>query len=135
MARRESIELPGFGHANPIPAASRKGPFVFSGAFTGRDPHTHGLPADLDTQVANVFRHVRSLMSAVGGSTDDVMKLTVWLVDPSDRDALNREWLAMFPDPASRPARHVVKADLDGGALVQADVVAILDAAIPGVPT
>jgi enamine deaminase RidA (YjgF/YER057c/UK114 family) len=135
MARRESIELPGFGHANPIPAASRKGPFVYSGAFTGRDPHTRELPADLDTQVANVFRHIRSLMSAVGGSTDDVMKLTVWLVDHRDRDALNREWLAMFPDPASRPARHVVKADLDGGVLVQADVVAILDTTIPGVPT
>lgn len=126
MASRESIDLPGFGHANPIPAASRKGPFVFSGAFTGRDPQTGELPATLDEQVTHIFGHVRALMAAVGGTTDDVMKMTVWLAEFRDRDALNREWLAMFPDPASRPARHVQHADLDRGLLVQADVVAVL---------
>ncbi|WP_460775847.1 RidA family protein [Microbacterium sp. GXF7504] len=126
MTGRTSIELPGFGHANPIPAASRKGPFVFSGAFTGRDPETGELPATLDEQVVNVFRHVRALMAEVGGTTDDVMKMTVWLAEFRNREALNREWLAMFPDPASRPARHVVKADLDNGLLVQADVIAVL---------
>ena len=126
MNRRTSIELPGFGHANPIPVASRKGPFVFSGAFTGRDPDTGELPPDLDAQVVNVFRHVRALMAEVGGTVDDIMKMTVWLRAFRDRDALNREWLAMFPDPASRPARHVVQADLDRGLLVQADVIAVL---------
>lgn len=126
MTSRESIDLPGFGHANPIPAASRKGPFVFSGAFTGRDPQTGELPPTLDEQVAHIFGHVRALMAAVGGSIDDVMKMTVWLVNFRDRDALNREWLAMFPDAASRPARHVQQADLDRGLLVQADVVAVL---------
>lgn len=126
MARRESIELPGFAHANPIPAASRKGPFVFSGAFTGRDA-AGALPPDLDGQVANVFAHIRELMAAVGGTTDDIMRLTVGLAAYRDRAALNREWLAMFPDPASRPARHVVKAEIDGGILIQADLIAILD--------
>ena len=127
MARRVSIELPGFGHANPIPAASRKGPFVFSGAFTGRDPQTHELPVDLDGQLANIFTHVRALMTAAGGTPDDIVRMTVWLADYRDREALNREWLAMFPDDGSRPARHVVKAELDGGILAQADLVAILD--------
>ncbi|MER7796783.1 Rid family hydrolase [Microbacterium sp. NPDC096154] len=127
MARRESVELSGFGHANPIPAASRKGPFVFSGAFTGRHPATRELPATLDEQVANVFAHVRALMAEVGGGVEDIMRMTVYLVDFRDREALNREWIAMFPDAASRPARHVVKADLDGGLLVQADLIAVLD--------
>ncbi len=126
MTPRESIDLPGFGHENPIPVASRKGPFVFSGALTGRDPDTGGLPETLDEQVANIFRHVRALMAEVGGTTDDIMKMTVWLVDHRNRAALNREWIDLFPDPSSRPARHVVKADLDSGILVQADVTAIL---------
>ncbi|WP_203137889.1 RidA family protein [Microbacterium sp. JZ31] len=126
MARRESVDLPGFHHANPIPAASRKGPFVFSGAFTGRDADGT-LPASLDEQVVNVFRHVRTLMAEVGGTVEDVMRMTVYLVDFRDREALNREWLAMFPDAASRPARHVVRAELDGGLLVQADLIAVLD--------
>ncbi len=41
--------------------------------------------------------------------------MTVWLKDRSDREALNREWIAMFPDEANRPARHAL-ADHDGGA-------------------
>ena len=56
--------------------------------------------------------------------------MTIWLADPRDRDALNREWLAMFPDAGSRPARHVVPASLDGGALIHADVLAVLPGAI-----
>jgi hypothetical protein len=32
----------------------------------------------------------------------------------------------MFPEPANRPARQVMAASLDGGALVHAELVAIL---------
>ncbi|GGD70724.1 RidA family protein [Microbacterium murale] len=126
MGGRVSIELPGFGHANPIPAASRIGPFLASGALTGRDPQTREMPEGLDEQCANVFQHIRALMDAAGGSTDDILKLTIHLTTYRDRDALNREWSAMFPDPASRPARQVLAAELDGGALVHADVLAVL---------
>ncbi|WP_156760837.1 RidA family protein [Microbacterium karelineae] len=123
---RESIELPGFGHDNPIPAASRIGPFLFSGVLTGRDPETREMPGTLDAQCVNVFRHVTTLMDTAGGSVDDIAKLTFWLVDYRDRTALNREWLAMFPDPSSRPARQAMAARLDGGALVHCDLVAVL---------
>jgi len=126
MARRESIELPGFGHTNPIPAAARKGPFVFSGGFTGRDPVTRVLPPTLHEQVSNVFAHVRTLMTEVGGTPDDIMRMTVWLADFRNREALNVEWLAMFPDARSRPARQVISAELDSGVLVQADLIAIV---------
>ncbi|WP_306207111.1 RidA family protein [Actinoplanes sp. RD1] len=122
---RRSIHVAGFEHANPIPAASRIGPFVFSGAITGRDPHTRELPAGLDAQCAHVFRHVRAIIEAAGGTVDDIAKLTFWLRDHHDRDALNREWLAMFPDPDSRPARHAVAATLAGGTLIQADFIAV----------
>jgi len=124
--RRTSIDLPGFQHANPIPAASRIGPFLASGALTGRDPETGELPPDLDRQCANAFGHVQALLAAAGGSCDDVLKLTVHLADPGDRAALNREWLAMFPDPAHRPARQAVAAQLSGGALIHLDLLAVL---------
>ena len=86
VVRRASVDLPGFSHVNPIPAASRKGPFVFSGAFSGRDPSTGELPPTLDAQMSVVFQHVRTLMDHVGGSVDDVVKMTFWLADPRDRD-------------------------------------------------
>lgn len=126
MQRRVSIEVNGFAHWNPIPAASRIGQHVYSGVLTGRDPQTGGMPAALDDQTANVFVHIRALMEAAGGSVDDIVKLHCWLVDPDDREALNREWLAMFPDADSRPARQVTVSQLGGDARIHCDLIAIL---------
>jgi enamine deaminase RidA (YjgF/YER057c/UK114 family) len=124
--RRRSIHVGGFGHANPVPAASRIDRFVFSGAITGRDPVTREMPDDLGTQCVNVFAHVREIVEAAGGSTDDIVKMTVWLRDYRDRDALNQQWEAMFPDPGSRPARHALAATFDGNTLMQCDFIAVL---------
>jgi enamine deaminase RidA (YjgF/YER057c/UK114 family) len=127
MSRRTSIEIPGFAHANPVPVAARIAGLLVSGVLTGRDPATRTMPPDLDTQVAHVFARVRELLEAAGGSVDDVLKLTFWVAEYRDRDAINREWEAMFPDPADRPARQVMAAHLDGGSLVHCDVMAVLD--------
>ena len=126
MTRRQAIFLPSFAHANPIPAASRVGPLLQTGVLTGKDPADGTMPAGLDAQLANVFTHVRAVMAAAGGSTDDIVKMTFHLVDYRDRDALNREWTAMFPDAATMPARQVLAATLDGGAKVYAELTAWL---------
>jgi 2-iminobutanoate/2-iminopropanoate deaminase len=126
--RRQSIYLEGYGHTNPVPAAARIDRFVFSGAITGRDAETKEMPKDLDTQCVNLFAHVRQIVEAAGGSTDDIVKMTVWLSDFRARDALNREWEAMFPDPQNRPARHAIAAQFDGDMQVQCDLIAILPA-------
>lgn len=126
MSDRVSVEISAFSHANPVPAASRIGPFLFTGVLTGRDPETKEMPPSLDEQCAHVFGHVRDVVEAAGASIDDIAKMTFWVVDYRDREAINREWLAMFPDPASRPARQVMAATLDGGALVHCDLVAVI---------
>jgi 2-iminobutanoate/2-iminopropanoate deaminase len=128
MTRRQSIYVEGFGHKNPIPAACRIGDTLMSGIVYGLDPAT-GKPAEtLDTQCALMFGHIRTIVEEAGGSTDDIVKLTVWLSDRSQREPLNREWLAMFPDPRNRPARQSMAGDLDGGKLVQCDFVAVMGA-------
>ena len=124
--QRVSIYLQGFGHDNPIPVASKIGPYLASGVLTGRDPETQQMPVDLASQVANVFEHIRHLMAAAGGGPEHILKLNIHLVDYRDRAALNEHWLQMFPDPASRPARQVMSATLDRGALIQADLLAIV---------
>lgn len=127
MARRTSIYVDGFGHKNPIPAACRVGNILMSGIVFGLDPAT-GKPAEgLDEQCRLMFGHIRAIMAAAGGSTDDIVKVTVWLADRNQREPLNREWLAMFPDPATRPARQAMSGALDGGKLVQCDFVAVMD--------
>jgi 2-iminobutanoate/2-iminopropanoate deaminase len=126
MAKRKAIYLPGFNHKNPIPAACRIGNTVVSGIIYGLDTAT-GRPAPtLDEQARLMFQHLRSIIEAAGGLTDDIIKLTVWTVDRSKREAVNREWLAMFPDPGTRPARQALQADLDGGILVQCDFLAVI---------
>jgi 2-iminobutanoate/2-iminopropanoate deaminase len=126
-ARRTSVYVDGFAHANPIPAAARIGDLVYSGVITGRDPDTNLPAATLDQQAAFMFEHLRAIVAASGATLDDVIKVTVWLRDQSDRQAVNREWVAMFPDPADRPARQAHAADLASGVLVQCDFVAVVN--------
>ena len=125
--RRTSIYIDQFAHANPIPAACRIGDHIYSGVITGRDPHTKRPAATLDQQVALMFNHLRTVVEASGASLDDIVKVTVWLADRSDRAAVNREWVAMFPDPDDRPARQAHATQLGDGVLVQCDFVAIID--------
>lgn len=123
---RRSIYLPEFGHKNPIPAACRIGDFVATGIVYGLDPAT-GKPAEtLDEQVRLMFGHLRSVLAAAGAGPADVLKLNVTLVDRSNREAVNREWLAMFPDRDDMPARQAGEAPLDGGKLVQCDCLAVI---------
>jgi enamine deaminase RidA (YjgF/YER057c/UK114 family) len=75
---------------------------------------------------------VRELLAAAGGTTGDIIKITVWLAEDRyrDREALNREWTAMFPSPDDRPARQVMAARFDGAMLVQCDLQAVLNQAV-----
>ena len=125
MAKRKSIYIEGFAHKNPIPAASRIGNMLMTGIITGMDPATGKLAPTLEDQCKFMFQHVRSIMAATGGSTDDIVKMSVWMADRSKRDVLNGEWLTMFPDHDSRPARHTSQAALEGGQLIVCDITAI----------
>ena len=126
MGKRKSIEIEGFRHKNPIPAACRLGNMLMTGIVTGSDPATGKLAATLEAQCANIFHHVRSIMQAAGGSTDDIIKMSVWMSDRSRRDVLNAEWVKMFPDADARPARHTSQASLEGGQLIVCDITAVI---------
>jgi 2-iminobutanoate/2-iminopropanoate deaminase len=127
MDTRRSIEVSGVKHLNPIPAASRKGPFVVSGAISGADIATGKVPEDLDAQCAAMFANVRRLIEAAGGTPDDIVKMTVWISDRALRPTLNKYWVEMFPDPHSRPARHTVASgDLVPPMQIQCDLLAVI---------
>jgi 2-iminobutanoate/2-iminopropanoate deaminase len=50
----------------------------------------------------------------------------VYLVDRSARETLNSEWLAAFPAPESRPARHTLTMALPEPMLIQCEITAVL---------
>jgi enamine deaminase RidA (YjgF/YER057c/UK114 family) len=73
-----------------------------------------------------MFRNVRDIIEAAGGKPEHIIKMTVWLRNLSDRKALNEEWLKMFPDAASRPARHALLHQGEGGSLIACDFTAVV---------
>jgi 2-iminobutanoate/2-iminopropanoate deaminase len=127
MAKRQSVNGARSRHENPIPNASRIGNIVMSSVIGGSNPGSRELPPTLEGQVANVFAHIRHDIEAAGGTVDDIIKITFWVKEPAtQRAVLNAEWVKMFPDPESRPARHTGYLPADARALVQADFTAIL---------
>lgn len=126
MARRTSIHISGFAHVNPIPAACRIGNILVSGGIHGMDPATGRTAESLDDQLRFMFQHVRTVMEAAGGTTDDIIKMSVVLKDRAQRPALNVEWIKMFPDEHSRPARHTSEGNLSPGMLAQCDIMAVI---------
>lgn len=128
MVRRQTIQVQGFSHANPIPAGARVGPLFMSGLINGTDPGTGQLAEGLEAQCACMFRQIRNVLAAAGGTPGNLVRMTVWLKDRSQRGPLNEQWLAMFPDAHDRPARISLEAGaLSAGILVQCEVTAYID--------
>ncbi|WP_273847548.1 RidA family protein [Rubrobacter calidifluminis] len=125
--RRTSVYIDGYTHTNPIPAACRVGNVLQSSIIHGIDSSRAGAASTLEEQAELMFARMRQILEAAGGSTEDVVKVTIWMKDRAARAAINRFWLEMFPDAGNRPARQTVSAELDGEQLIQCDFVAVLD--------
>jgi 2-iminobutanoate/2-iminopropanoate deaminase len=103
---------------------SRVGPLVCSSAIMGTDRATGKVPADAAEQVRLVFGNLRAFLAAAGVGAEHVARVGVLLGDSSVRGTVNEEWTAMFPDPASRPARHTTVKELPNAMAIQLEVIA-----------
>lgn len=121
-----SLEVPGLAHNAPIPLGARVGPLLSSSGIAGKDAATGVLPADAATQVKLAFSNMDLLLAAGGALLAHLVKLTIYVKDNSLRDLINIEWLARFPDPHDRPARHILVTDLQHGMLLQLEVIAFI---------
>lgn len=123
---RRSIEIEGFQHANPIPAASRVGPLLASSVVAPRDPSTGKVPDDAAGQLANLFTHVGQMLAEAGADWRHVVKMSFYVPELALRDEINGPWLEHFPDPASRPARHT-QVSPGGGKAISCEFLAYVD--------
>lgn len=121
-----SIDVPGASHKAPIPAAARVANILCTSAVSGKDPASGQLPTAVGSQVKNAFANLRAVLAAGGASLDQVVKFSITLHDDSVREAVNAEWLAAFPDPQDRPARHITVHPLQHGMLLQLEVIAVV---------
>ena len=124
-ASPRSLNVPGAGHNAPIPLGARVGPLICSSGISGKDPATGQLPTDAATQVRLAFANMDALLAAGGATLAHVAKLHITVHD----NAIHAEWLARFPDPQNRPARHIVQHDLQHGMALQIEVTAFVTSA------
>lgn len=109
---RKSIYIEGFAHGNnPVPAGSVIDNLLMTGALFGTDPSTGNIASDLDEQCRLMFHNARRVLLAAGGDWGDVLKMTFYIRPELSRELINTHWVQAFPDPASRPARHVQVSD------------------------
>lgn len=121
-----SIDVPGLAHKVPIPVGARVANVLCSSALAGKDPATGRLAQDAAGQVRLAFENLKRFLAAGGATLADVVKLTIYVKDDSVREAINTHWLAAWPDPDARPARHVVVYDLQHGMVVQLETLAVI---------
>jgi 2-iminobutanoate/2-iminopropanoate deaminase len=99
-----------------------------SGGISGKDPKTGKIVEGIEEQCALVFQHMQKIIEAASGTPEDILKVTVWLKDGAHRKNVNQEWLRMFPDAESRPARHTfIGQELAGSMLIQVEFWAVLN--------
>ena len=123
--RQQSIEIENIGHSAPIPCASRVGPVLATSAVSGRDQKTGKLAPDADGQARLSFENLKALLAKGGMSMGDVVKVDCFVTDDSFREAINKYWIEIYPDPHKRPARHTVVLPLRGGVLMQLSAIAV----------
>ena len=123
--KRRSIYIDEFSHQSPIPNASRISNVLVSGLLRGVDPKTGKFPPTLEQQCAFMFENIRRTAEAGGASVDDIIKVTFWM-DPLSRKIINDEWVKLFPDPASRPARQIMEVAMEPEVLVECDFMAVI---------
>lgn len=90
-------------------------------------------PGDLATQVEQAYLNVATALAAVGGSFDDVAKLTVYMVDwneqklPALGEGVGRAAAKLGVDP-TKPVTLISVASLgEPDLLVEVDAIAVLD--------
>lgn len=98
---------------------------VYLSGQIGLDPNTMQLVEGIEAQVHRVFKNLKAVAEASGGSLADVVKLNVFLTDLGNFALVNSIMAEYFSEPY--PARAAVGvASLPRGALVEADAVLVL---------
>jgi 2-iminobutanoate/2-iminopropanoate deaminase len=79
--------------------------------------------ADVATQTEQALENLAAVLEAAGSSLEDVVKVTVFLADIEDFDAMNEAYATFFDDEP--PARSAIQAGaLPAGAAVEIEAVA-----------
>lgn len=126
MATKQIIHTDGAPQAiGTYSQAVKVGDTVYLSGQIGLDPTTMQLVEGIEAQVHRVFKNLKAVAEASGGSLANMVKLNVFLTDLGNFALVNTIMAEYFQQPY--PARAAVGvASLPRGALVEADGVIVL---------
>jgi reactive intermediate/imine deaminase len=104
----------------PYSQAIRAGYTVYLSGQLGIDPPSGNLVEGIEAQTRQVFANLRSVAEAAGGSLEDVVKLTILLIDLADFAKVNDIMAACFKTPYPARATYQVVA-LPKGARIEVE--------------
>lgn len=98
------IQSPNIPHpAMSYSQAVRAGNLLFVAGQAGIDFESGFISTDFETQARQAFDNLSTVLKAADSGLDKVAKTTIWLVDASNFDCLNKLYAEYFPtNPPSR---------------------------------
>ena len=127
--KRDVIHSPDAPAAiGPYSQAIRVGHTVYLSGQIGLDPRTGQLVEGLEAQAHQVFRNLRAVAVAAGGTLDDVVKVSVLMLDLGAFARANEIMASYFNAPYPARATYQVAA-LPRGALIEVEGTLVLPTA------
>jgi reactive intermediate/imine deaminase len=127
MSTLKAIQTPSAPQAiGPYSQAIAAGNLVFLSGQIPLDPATMELvEGDVATQAAQVFKNLNEVVTAAGGSLNQIAKLTIYLTDLNEFANVNSVMANHFTEPY--PARATIEVSaLPKGAAVEVDAILVL---------
>jgi reactive intermediate/imine deaminase len=125
---RQAIQSPDAPAAiGPYSQAIRAGNTVYLSGQIGLDPQTGQLVEGTEAQAHQVFRNLRAVAAAAGGSLDDTVKVSILLADLADFAKVNEIMATYFKTPYPARATYQV-AGLPRGARIEVEATLVLSA-------
>ena len=111
----------------PYSQAIRAGNTVYLSGQIGLDPQTGQLVEGTEAQAHQVFRNLRAVAAAAGGSLDHMVKVSILLADLADFAKVNEIMARYFNAPYPARATYQV-AGLPRGARIEVEGTLVLTA-------
>ncbi len=106
------------------PAGVRIGDVMFSANITAADPETGVVTGDTGAQLRAAFTNLDRALAEAGLGRQAVLRISGFLRDLGEKDALNAAMVEAFPDAMQKPVHKYVPASLPPGINVSLQVIA-----------
>jgi len=121
MTTRQTIQSPDAPAAiGPYSQAIRVGSVVYLSGQIGLDPRTGQLVEGLEAQAHQVFKNLRAVATAAGGTLDDIVKVSLLMMVLAGFAKVNEIMASYFKTPYPARATYQVAA-LPRGARIEVE--------------